>query len=133
MAATLTVVGHQITIGSTLSVPWLQLAGQRVSFDVECTAIELLLLLAPFVWRGGRAAWRNATRLMLLVVVIALLNVLRVSAATWAGGLGAPWYFVHTVPYHAIFWLTLIIVVNRRLVSGGRSLTFLRRRAILGT
>ena len=92
-----------------------------MSIDRECTAVEMMCILLPFLWRA-RWGWRkNCTILGLAAISIAGVNIVRITAAAMLAANQYSWGVAHQLPDALLCYPTAILLalLALRADSGG--------------
>jgi len=125
----LALLGHQavsLERGGGLYLALTQSGAYEIS--ANCTYADLVLVLAPFVWRFDASLGRNLGRLAAVAAAVFSVNLARVALALHFHELGAPWRLAHAVPDVALHALAIagavVLAVAADLAAGsarGRS------------
>lgn len=98
LAAILQLLGHPaIPLGSGLDVRIL-LRQELFEVTANCTYADLMLMLAPLIWRPRRSLTANAAVLALLVPGVFAFNLARLVLAVELHGRGLSWDQAHHLP-----------------------------------
>lgn len=91
--------------------PALSVEGKVHYYLPACTYLDLLMIVAPFVWVIGASRRSNILRLAIAAVVILGGNLIRIWAAVYFNVRGADWFYAHELPDYIIWWPTVAVVV----------------------
>ncbi len=91
--------GHSVAVnGFVLSIDSVKMKITR-----ECTYVDWVLCVAPFVWRPFYKWPKNLVRLLFLVIAVSAADLLRVCVAGAGLAHGWPFFWVHDFPDY-LFW-----------------------------
>jgi hypothetical protein len=79
-------------------------------YTADCTYLDLLLVIAPFLWIRDASLVRNVRRILLAALLILGGNVFRNYAVICFTVRGIDWRCAHDIPDYAIWWPTVVIV-----------------------
>lgn len=79
-------------------------------YSQECTYIDLLIIVLPFIWRFGDTLQNNIWRIGIATVVILGLNLVRCWAAVYLDVRGVGRFLAHDLPDYVVWWPTVVIV-----------------------
>jgi len=82
--------------------PALGIAGKVHYYTAECTYLDLLLIVAPFVWVFGASRLRNILRLAIAPSVILGGNLIRTWASVYFNVRGTDWFYAHDLPNYIL-------------------------------
>lgn len=88
--------------------------GNPFIITVNCTYIDLALIIAPLCWRLHQSIFRNLSRIVCITCLILLLNVLRIWVAIHFYQSGISWESIHNIPDIAIH---IIIITTCALLA----------------
>ena len=80
-------------------------------YTAECTYLDLLLIVAPFVWVFGASRRSNILRISFAALVILGGNLIRTWSSVYFNVRGTDWFYTHDLPDYIIWWPTVAIVV----------------------
>jgi len=87
-------------------------AGHEVYFYTEeCTYLDLVMIVSPFIWVFGASLRRNILRVSITALVILTGNVVRCWVAVYLGARGIHRFYAHDLPDYIIWWPTVVAVV----------------------
>ena len=105
------VSGHSPTSFVYEASPALSVEGKVHYYTAECTYLDLLMIVAPFVWVFGASRWRNMLRIAIAASVILGGNLVRCWAAVYLDVQGVSRFYAHDLPDYLIWWPTVAVVV----------------------
>jgi len=91
--------------------PALGVEGKVHYYSPECTYLDLLMIVAPFLWVFGASRWSNILRIGIVALVIQGWNLVRCWAAVYFDVLGVDRFYAHDLPDYIIWWPTVAAVV----------------------
>jgi len=91
--------------------PALSVEGCVHYYTAECTYLDLLMMVLPFVWVFGASARSNILRIGIVTLVILGGNLVRCWAAVYLDVQGVSRFYAHDLPDYIIWWPTVAIVV----------------------
>ena len=91
--------------------PALRVGDHAFSFTAECTYLDLLMIVAPFLWVFGASLWRNILRIGIAALVILGGNLIRCWASVYFFVRGIDWFYTHDLPDYIMWWPTVAVVV----------------------
>jgi len=91
--------------------PAIRVAGDVYYYTAECTYLDLLMIVAPFLWVFGASRRRNMLRIAIAVLVILGGNLIRTWASVYFSVRGTDWFYSHDLPDYIIWWPTVAVVV----------------------
>ena len=77
----------------------------------DCTYIDLVLILIPFLWRVEVSPGRNLVWLAAFTVAVQLVNLARVWFSIWFFSRGGSWFLAHDLPDYLLYYPTLVLVI----------------------
>lgn len=100
------------TIGFNVASSGYMLCIETKCFEVtpDCSYIDLFLCMTPFIWRKG-SLLENLTRLMMMGVIIAAIDLARLTFAIAMNVLGADWFMVHDLVDYALWYPSLTVAI----------------------
>jgi len=103
--------------------PAIRVAEEIYFYTAECTYLDLLMIVAPFLWVFGASRRSNILRIAIAVFVILGGNLIRTWASVYFNVRGTDWFYTHDLPDYIIWWPTAVIVplLALRRDLGGRS------------
>jgi len=103
--------------------PALRVAQEVYFYTAECTYLDLLMIVLPFVWVFGASRRRNILRMGIAALVILGGNLIRAWASVYFNVRGTDWFYAHDLPDYIIWWPTAVIIplLALRRDLGGRS------------
>ena len=91
--------------------PALRVGDHAFSFTAECTYLDLLMIVAPFLWVFGASLRRNILRIGIAALIILGGNLIRCWASVYFNVRGIDWFYTHDLPDYVIWWPTVAVVV----------------------
>lgn len=104
-------MGFAPIVSTFAAVPSLRICQREHAYTAECTYVDLLLMMAPFVWGAKRPLLVNLSRLAILGVIIECVNLLRTWAALYLDLQGVGRFYAHDLPDYVLWWPSLITAV----------------------
>ena len=80
-------------------------------YAAECTYLQLLLIVAPFLWVFGASRRRNILRIATVGLVILCANVVRCWAAVYLDVIDVPRFYAHDLPNYLFGSMAVIVPV----------------------
>jgi len=80
-------------------------------YGTECTYLDLVMTVAPFLWVFGAHRRVNLLRIGIVTLLILGGNLLRCWAAVWLDVLGVERLYAHDLPDYVIWWPTVVFAV----------------------
>ena len=90
--------------------PALSVEGKVHYYTAECTYLDLLMIVAPFVWVFGATPRGNIVRVAIATSVVLGGNLVRCWAAVYLDVLGVDRFYAHDLPDYILWWPTVVIV-----------------------
>ncbi len=85
--------------------------GDHVFFyTAECTYLDLLMIVATFLWVFGASRRSNILRIAIAALVILCGNLIRTWASVYFNVRGTDWFYTHDLPDYIIWWPTVVVV-----------------------
>ncbi len=108
----LILLGHRVNtlnIGEDL----LLVFGSHRGYEIgpSCTYVDLVLVLAPFMWRFRRPLSANLTRLAALMAAVFAVNAARVILALHLFERGGSWLAAHRIPDLVVHFVAITCTV----------------------
>lgn len=114
-------LGHGVTSLDLGDKIYLALTGSGAyEITANCTYADLVLVLAPFVWRVGRPLPSNLCRLTTMATAVFTIDLARVALAVHFHELDVSWQLAHAVPDIAIHMATITCAVLLALRADAR-------------
>ena len=110
-ASCLQTVGMRVDVTAFEGSPALRVAGKQFHFTPDCTYIDLVLILIPFLWRVEASPGRNLVCLAAFTAVVQLVNLVRAWFSIWFSSHGGSWFLAHDLPDYLLYYPTLVIVI----------------------
>ena len=108
-SAGLATIGHHVQLIGIEEMQGFAVDGLTYSLSRNCTYMDLVLLLAPLIWRPGRTAAFNFRQIGFLIAGLVAFNFLRVTFAIHMNvSEGIDWEIVHFWP-DLVFHFTIIV------------------------
>ncbi|MGB2986246.1 MAG: hypothetical protein WBE26_10215 [Phycisphaerae bacterium] len=90
--------------------PAVGVEGKVHFYSAECTYLDLLMIVAPFLWVFGASRRSNILRIGVVALVILGGNLVRCWAAIYLDVLGVDRFYAHDLPDYIIWWPTVVVV-----------------------
>jgi hypothetical protein len=91
--------------------PAIRVADEYYFFTAECTYLDLVMIVVPFLWVFGASRRSNVLRITIAALAILGGNLVRSWAAVYFNVRGTDWFYTHDLPDYLIWWPTVAIVV----------------------
>jgi exosortase/archaeosortase family protein len=111
VSALLRVVGYLPEAFLHDGSPALRLGTESYLYTAECTYIDLLLTLVPFVWLFEGTILANMRRIAIAAIIILVGNLIRSWISVYLNLRGIDWFYAHDLPDYVIWWPTVVVVV----------------------
>ena len=110
VASSIALSGYTVEAFSYRGSPAIRVEGKIHYYSAECTYLDLLVMVVPFLWVFGLRRRANVLRLAIAALVIFGANVLRCWGAVYLDVLGVDRFYAHDLPDHVIWWPTVLVV-----------------------
>jgi len=90
--------------------PAIKVDGKIHFYTAECTYLDLVMMVTPFVWVFGATHWSNLLRIAIMVLVILVGNLVRCWTAVYLDVRGVSRFYAHDLPDCLVWWPTVVIV-----------------------
>ena len=111
LAAILPLLGHPAFPVGSGPAAGILLSQGFFEVTANCTYADLMLTLAPFVWRFHRSAGANAAALALLVPAVFVFNLARLVLAVELHARGLSWDRAHHLPDLGLHMTVIAVAV----------------------
>jgi len=91
--------------------PALSVEGKVHFYSPECTYVDLLFMVVPFVWIFGATHRSNIQWLAIATLAIVGTNLVRCWAAVYLDVIGVSRFYAHDLPDYILWWPTVGVVV----------------------
>jgi len=102
--------GSAVMLATVDGSPVLRFPHGQIYLSPDCTYMDLVLILLPFLWRPGKALRLNLSCLVAFAVAVQLVNLARVSFCVWFMARGYPWFYIHELPDYLLYYPTVLVV-----------------------
>lgn len=89
--------------------PALRINDRLYFYTPQCTYIDLLTFVIPFLWRQGASHRNNLIRIVFAALVIIGGNLVRTWASVHFNVRGADWFWTHHLPHYVIWSFTVTV------------------------
>ncbi|MEE9297177.1 MAG: hypothetical protein V3W34_19735 [Phycisphaerae bacterium] len=114
--------------------PAIRVEGRVHYYTAECTYLDLLMIVMPFVWAFGASRRSNIQRIGIVALVILVGNFIRCCLAVYLGVAGVDRFYAHDLPDYIIWWPTVAVAVLLALRRDfGRPFASQREQALAGS
>jgi len=79
-------------------------------YTAECTCLDLVMTVVPFLWVFGARYQRNIVKIAVAVLIISAANLIRCCAALYLDLIGVARFYAHDLPDHILWWPTVVVV-----------------------
>lgn len=116
------VLGLSVHNTDYAGVPAIGVEATFFQFTAHCTSLDVILILAPFVWRARSTPLNNLFRLVALGAAAFGVNLVRIGIAIYLNVLGMSWEYTHDVPYVLLYSMALMVVVRVAILQDRKDL-----------
>jgi hypothetical protein len=103
--------GHNTIAFDHEGSPAIQVEGKTYFYTAECTYLDLVMMVTPFLWVFGASLRRNILRIAITTLVMLSANFVRCWAAVYLDMLGVDRFYAHDLPDYIIWWPTVGMAV----------------------